>query len=154
VQRCAELDSVSLFRNPLLADAMRHVDPFQEFPMLSVRITAFGNTGQHNAPCQVIPLTATFPYFGGVRWWFSCPCDTDGSPCQRRVRKLYLPPGATAFGCRSCHKLTYTSAQTHDHRINLLAKKPIDALLAIRCFASETWQLLVARALVRLIDTG
>lgn len=43
---------------------------------------------------------------GGVRWWFVCP------RCERQVGKFYLPPDETAFACRSCHKLSYKSAQT------------------------------------------
>jgi hypothetical protein len=31
--------------------------------------------------------------FGGVRWWGRCPLAVGGRPCQRRVCKLYLPPG-------------------------------------------------------------
>ena len=31
--------------------------------------------------------------------------------CKMRVSKLYLPPGATYFGCRTCYHLTYTSCQ-------------------------------------------
>src|SRR5262249_25845614 len=48
---------------------------------------------------------------GGLRWWFVCPLEADGRPCGRRVRKLYLPAGATLFGCRHCHRLSYTSSQ-------------------------------------------
>lgn len=46
-------------------------------------------------------------YLGGVRWWYTCPL------CARRAGVLYLPPtGALRFACRTCHNLTYTSAQT------------------------------------------
>jgi hypothetical protein len=45
--------------------------------------------------------------WGGDRYWFSCPYTN----CQRRVAKLYLPPGSPYFACRSCHKLTYRSCQ-------------------------------------------
>jgi hypothetical protein len=37
--------------------------------------------------------------------------DADGRPCGRRVRKLYLPTDSTVFGCRHCHRLSYTSSQ-------------------------------------------
>ena len=56
---------------------------------------------------EPIPLLATRPHFGGVRWWFICPLVVAGNPCQRRVGKLYLPPGARYFGCRHCHGLSY-----------------------------------------------
>ena len=44
--------------------------------------------------------------FGGERWWFTCPLKVNDVNCNRRVGKLYLPPGANYFGCRSCHELT------------------------------------------------
>jgi hypothetical protein len=46
-------------------------------------------------------------------------------PCGRRVGKLYLPPGASYFGCRHCYELTYKSCQeSHklDSMFKLLAK--------------------------------
>ena len=58
-----------------------------------------------------IPLQTTRPYLGGVRWWFTCPLVIAGVPCKRRIRKLYLPPGAKYFGCRHCYRLTYRSVQ-------------------------------------------
>jgi hypothetical protein len=62
------------------------------------------------------------------RWSFICPLIVNGRPCGRRVGKLYLPPSARYFGCRHCHGLTYTSAQTHDMRVDALRRDP--ALLA------------------------
>jgi hypothetical protein len=67
--------------------------------------------GQALAESYTVGLTTTRPPFGGLRWWFRCPLDADGGPCGRRVRTLYLPAGATLFGCRHCHELTYTSSQ-------------------------------------------
>lgn len=58
-----------------------------------------------------IQLTLTRPHFGGHRWWFICPLVVNGQPCNRRVGKLYLPRNARYFGCRHCHRLTYTSCQ-------------------------------------------
>lgn len=54
---------------------------------------------------------ATPTPFGGRRWWFNCPFYVRGRPCNRRAGKLYLPPGARDFGCRTCHALTYRSTQ-------------------------------------------
>lgn len=54
-----------------------------------------------------VRLTATAPHFGGQRWWFLCPL----VGCGLRVGKLYLPAGATYFGCRHCYDLTYRSSQ-------------------------------------------
>lgn len=70
----------------------------------------------------LIPITATRPYLGGSRHWFRCPVVRNGKPCSRRVGRLYLPPGATAFGCRHCYYLTYWSAQRHDKRKAALAR--------------------------------
>lgn len=73
---------------------------------------------------EAIPLAKTQPNFGGWRWWFACPLSVDGIACGRRVQKLYLPPGERYFGCRSCHDLTYRSAQEHDRRVDELLKNP------------------------------
>lgn len=54
-------------------------------------------------------LQVTQPNYAGLRWWFTCPLSTGGRPCDRRVQKLYLPPGATYFGCRNCYQLGYRS---------------------------------------------
>jgi hypothetical protein len=58
-----------------------------------------------------VKLLTTEPNFGGVRWWFACPFTIEGERCNRRVAKLYLPPGEHEFGCRKCHDLTYQSSQ-------------------------------------------
>lgn len=52
--------------------------------------------------------------------------------CQRRVRKLYLPPGAKYFGCRTCYKLTYQSVQEHDKRVDYLLKNPEALVQALK----------------------
>jgi hypothetical protein len=54
-----------------------------------------------------ILLQTSRPNYGGLRWWFTCPLGGVGSPCNRRVGKVYLPPGARYFGCRHCHGLVY-----------------------------------------------
>ena len=58
-----------------------------------------------------VTLQTPFPNFGGKRWYFTCPLVIDGVPCNRRMGKLYLPPGARHFGCRICHDLTYQSCR-------------------------------------------
>jgi hypothetical protein len=63
------------------------------------------------AESYTVGLTTTRPPFGGLRWWLLCPLEADGRPCGRRVRKLYLPTDSTIFGCRHCHRLSYTSSQ-------------------------------------------
>jgi hypothetical protein len=58
-----------------------------------------------------IRLQSTRTNFGGRRWWFTCPLIVQGNFCNRRVGKLYRPPGRIYFGCRQCHDLTYQSCQ-------------------------------------------
>ncbi len=69
-----------------------------------------------------VELTTTCPHFGGRRFWLRCPIVKDGTPCHRRVGKLYLPPGARNFGCRICYDLTYESCQEHNGRIDALRR--------------------------------
>ncbi len=59
-----------------------------------------------------IRLEATYPTGGGVRWWFICPLTVAvGVQCNRRVGKLFMPPGERWFGCRHCFNLTYESTR-------------------------------------------
>ncbi len=81
-------------------------------------------TGQTESADYHVTLTATRPRFEGLRWWFVCPLVIRGRPCGRRVGKLYLPPASRYFGCRTCHDLTYTSAQTHDKRRDFFRRVP------------------------------
>jgi hypothetical protein len=69
-------------------------------------------------------------HFGGRRWWGICPLVGNGQACNRRVGKLYLPPGGRYFGCRQCYRLTYRSVQEHDKRVDALRRSP-DALAAL-----------------------
>ncbi len=66
-------------------------------------------TGE-KSDCTIL-LTTTRPHFGGFRWWFMCPRVIEGVHCNRRVGRLYLPPGGKYYGCRVCYDLTYTSCQ-------------------------------------------
>lgn len=68
---------------------------------------AWGEAGEHVV--NPVALETTRPHFGGVRWWGRCPLAVGGVACNRRIRKLYLR--GRYFGCRHCHKLTYTSCQ-------------------------------------------
>jgi len=61
-----------------------------------------------------------YPVGGGLRWLFRCPLVVDGQHCLRRCGKLWLPPGARYFGCRTCYQLTYTSSQ-ENHQGEALA---------------------------------
>lgn len=77
-----------------------------------------------------IELATTRPNFGGRRWWFICPLVINGRACNRRIGKLYLPPGRRYYGCRQCHDLTYKSCQESDKRVSWLRRNP-EALLAL-----------------------
>lgn len=61
---------------------------------------------------QEVRLATTTPNYGGLRYWFVCPCYRGGGNghfCNRKVQKLYLPSGACEFGCRRCHRLAYAA---------------------------------------------
>lgn len=65
--------------------------------------------------------------FNGLRWWFTCPLVANGTPCERRVGNLYLPPNAKYFGCRHCHQLAYRSSQRahyEERRAKFLERLP------------------------------
>ena len=66
-------------------------------------------------------------HFGGIRWWFTCPLVVGGRSCNRRVGKLYLPPGGIYYGCRHCYNLTYTSCQESRKYDSLFRKLAISA---------------------------
>jgi len=46
-------------------------------------------------------LTSTACNYGGMRWWYSCPC------CQRRAAVLYIMGGA--LRCAKCGRVSYAS---------------------------------------------
>lgn len=98
-----------------------------------------------------VNLETTEPYFGGWRWWFTCPLSVSGAPCGRRVRKLYLPPDGRYFGCRHCYDLTYRSCQESDKRVSALRRLnpltlvdmaqsgEVDFLLALKAMGKRDW---------------
>jgi hypothetical protein len=47
------------------------------------------------------------------------------------VGKLYLPKGGRYYGCRDCCRLTYTSCQEHDKRVDVFLRnrEALDAIL-------------------------
>lgn len=83
---------------------------------------SYAINGQDLALDYKVYLTSTEPYFGGTRWWGLCPLLHHGRPCLRRVAQLYLPQGATSFGCRTCHELAYSSSRSHAPLFGRLAK--------------------------------
>lgn len=70
-----------------------------------------------------VGLTSTDLPWLGKRWWFICPLVIDGVSCQKRVGKLYLPPGGRYYGCRHCYDLTYESCRD-SHRWDKLWRTP------------------------------
>jgi hypothetical protein len=90
-------------------------DPSDSWLELAYTVSATGE----EIRCRNELVTTRLPS-GGLRWWFVCPLIANGQLCGARVHKLYLPPGARYFGCRGCHDLTYSSAQTHDKRLDPL----------------------------------
>jgi hypothetical protein len=62
---------------------------------------------------QYIPLIASTPCFGGLRWWFCCPLTGE------RVSALYLPPGERGFASRQAYGLSYNSSRESRHRKRL-----------------------------------
>jgi hypothetical protein len=73
--------------------------------LLHASFSTCAATGDEVPINQEFVLLSTPAYFGGVRYWLSCPLHNDG----RKFRVLYLPPGSRQFGCRQCHNLTYRS---------------------------------------------
>jgi hypothetical protein len=116
---------------------------------LSYRRTRAGQAGEDvELP---IRLESTPLHFGGRRWWGICPLVVNGQACNRRVAKLYVPPGGRYFGCRHCYRLTYRSAQEHDKRVDALRENPA-ALRAI--LADPTAHLRNGRALLAIKALG
>lgn len=96
---------------------------------LRVYYTITSWDGQKSDYDYKIVLQESACHFGGVRWWFTCPLTTNGRVCNRRVGKLYLPPGGGYYGCRHCHDLTYRSSQESDKRVNALKHLGARAIL-------------------------
>jgi hypothetical protein len=85
-------------------------DPARSFVLLAYD-RVWARTGQADSALYRVHLTTSARHHGGRRWWFVCPLVVNDVPCGRRVGKLYLPPSARFFGCRTCHGLTYVSCQ-------------------------------------------
>jgi hypothetical protein len=71
--------------------------------LASLRLTVYGS-------CDGIPfaecagLSATYPHYGGARWWAKCP------GCGRRCAILHFV-GPGRLGCRVCLHLAYESTR-------------------------------------------
>ncbi|MEE8099725.1 MAG: hypothetical protein V3T13_07300 [Hyphomicrobium sp.] len=80
-----------------------------------------------------VPLTATRPPFGGLRWWFICPARGD------LRTKLFLPLGGSRFLSREAYRLGYACQRgTKLDRLHRKARKLKLALGGDGEFASPT----------------
>ena len=72
-------------------------------PFIILMYTITDRNGNETEYKYEVSLVTTPCNFGGIRYWFGCPC------CGRRVAVLYLAPGDVRFRCRHCNNLTYDS---------------------------------------------
>lgn len=117
VENCAILDVLELAREGYLLEGASGEKTWSRAGAPSttlrfhaeesfLRLDLLQSGDVHNERPWPVELTRTRTSFGAERVWFYCPM------CGGRVRKLYLPPGAANFGCRSCQSLSYASRQT------------------------------------------
>ncbi len=102
-----------------------HVFPPDRFIRLTFKVEQPSSKKDQTTDYK-IKITTTPCYFGGVRYWFVCPLIHDGIACNRRVAILYLPSGASYFGCRHCYNLTYKTQQRHGCRLYSTFSKYFD----------------------------
>ncbi len=127
----------------LLGDGSLEIDILD--PEDAGLIVSYDDPGTGRRRNMPVGLTTTRQTFGGLRWWFVCLLPVRGQPCQRRVRKVYLPPGGRFLGCRQCHDLTYRSRQ-ESHRFDrgiYGVRSPVEELgltTMARVPAGELWE--------------
>jgi len=108
------------------------------------------STGEKTEIDYKVDLVTTSCNYGGVRYWFICPLTVNQRVCDKRVSKLYLPPGGKYFGCRICHNLTYRSCKEHDKRVDALLRDPQQAVALLK-EKDLTASLLVVKAYLKAI---
>ena len=119
---------------------------------IALRIDGMPTDGQvWSSFTYLIEIATSRPRFGGRRYWFRCPVIRDGTPCGKRVGRLYLPPGQQVFACRICYNLTYQSTKYHDQRVDLMMRDPA-ALLSALAGENLNQALLAFKANTRLIE--
>ena len=79
--------------------------------IVSFRITE--KTGDYYDVEQSIPIIRAPCNYGGNRPFFGCPGVVDGTPCRRRVAKLFK--GGRYFLCRHCYRVAYASQSEANH---------------------------------------
>ena len=125
VEESYRLDIFALRRNGLLTGGQRswktsesagltqlrtQVERLGDPPnCLAVTCTSTDVSGRDDLIYQLVDLAIVPCRFGGQRRWFICP----NFHCQRRVAKLYIPPGRIEYLCRHCHDLSYAGRQRH-----------------------------------------
>jgi len=166
VEDCLHLDILKLSEQGLISGSYTHGtsvwenlsggrDASIEFEIFPVdylsKIMRFNYTAESDGNEQKIQydcrLVSTKAFIGGFRWWFTCPLIINGIHCNRRVRKLYLPPGEIYFGCRHCHNLTYRSSQSHNKQVDELLSLSHEQLLAMVQEGSMKSKFLAIKAL-------
>jgi len=98
-------------------------DSFENYVQLIYTITDSFRGEKLRKDYKVV-LDRTPCNYGGFRYWFICPLSVEGTTCNKKVAKLYLPPGGVYFGCRNCYDLTYHCQKEHDNRLDRLLKDP------------------------------
>ena len=81
------------------------------------------STGKEEHLTYKSKLLSTPCNFGGVRYWFECPLTTNGKACKKRVGVLYQ--SGKYFGCRHCHRITYSSRNINRRNILFNSMKTI-----------------------------
>jgi hypothetical protein len=128
------------------------LEPLENGLIMRLHYTRTGRNGDKENLHYPIELQTTRPYFGGRRWWFTCPLAANGRPCRRRVGKLYLPPGGKYFGCRHCYDLTYQSCQESDKRLNFYWRNPAAMKAAMEGELLSTASFLALRAYFKIMN--
>lgn len=108
-------------------------------PRIWLNYTITKASGEKQSYDYAVGLDSEPCKFGGRQWYYRCP----GAGCGRRVRMLHKPPDAGLFACRDCHKLTYISAQEHDHRVKAFREDP-HALQRVLNGSAKAGELLLA----------
>ena len=79
--------------------------------VLNYRVRMYG--GDWQPITETVGLIEANCHFGGTRTYFICPGVKNGTPCWRRVAKLYS--GGKYFLCRHCYNISYYSQSEPAH---------------------------------------
>ena len=118
-----------------------HLNPIEGDGTRLLVLDSHRDPDRPTQPVVLEPVQVGF----GQRWHARCPGD-----CRRRARKLYIVTGELAVACWRCSELQYSSAQRHDHRVDLCRKDPSrfvrdrSHLTSLRSRATTAWIFLEA----------